>query len=471
MLSNQPFGNVSCLNNYLKSNNGDNCKTYNIRLPNCMLLPHQKVTWNAKEKLKKQYPDRLKMIILEWSRRQGKDILSLNIVTKEAFEYPSNNYYIFPEKRQAKEAIFEAIDADGRALIDYIPKELIARIDKVTMTIYLYTKVHGALSTIQFKGSDADKMVGTSLRTVVFSEYALCNPAVWIYLEPSISMNKGLAIFVSTPRGLNHFTELIEANIDNPACYYSRLTIDMTVGFNNRPIFTKEAVEDKIKRGMPREQAMQEYYCSRTVALAGSFYKEQLAALEREGRFTLFEVPKYTQWYCSVDIGMVDLTVLWFGFYRDNYYYIYSCYANNYKTIKHYASVIRSFMKENDIKRPIKLLLPHDSTKRDMVNNTSPAMEFDRLGFDCDIVQRSQSKLNDINYVRERIPNMIFHRENTFVGFNYLKRYTKKWNKTLNTFSEEELHDDASNYADSWKYFVKGIDGYTTGTTTSFMPK
>lgn len=470
MLSSTPFSNVNCLKEYTAKNNSEHMKTYNVRLPNCMLLPHQKVAWNAKERLKKEYSDRLKMVILEWSRRQGKDILALNITAMEAYEYPSNNYYIFPEKRQAKEAIFEAIDADGRALIDYIPKELIYKIDKVTMTIYLYTKVHGALSTIQFKGSDADKMVGTSLRTVVFSEYALCNPAVWIYLEPSISMNKGLAIFVSTPRGLNHFTELIEANIDNPACYYSKLTIDMTVGFNNRPIFTRQEVEDKIKRGMPREQAMQEYYCSRTVALAGSFYKEQLAQLEEDGRCFNFNPPMYTQWYCSVDVGIVDLMVLWFGYVYDNKYYFFKCYANNYKTIKHYANVIDEFKKKYNIRRPIKLLLPHDSTKRDIVNNTSPIQEFERLGFECYLVKRSQSKINDINYIRQRIERMYFHKDNTFVGFNYLKRYTKKWNKTLNCFSEEELHDEASNFADSWKYFVKGIDGFETGETMSYLP-
>lgn len=470
MINGLPFGNISCLENFINKPQEENMKTYNLRLPNCMLLPHQKVAWNAKEKLKTDYPDRLKMIILEWSRRQGKDILALNMTVKEAYEYPSNNYYIFPEKRQAKEAIFEAIDADGRALIDYIPKELISKIDKVTMTIYLYTKVHGALSTIQFKGSDADKMVGTSLRTVVFSEYALCNPAVWIYLEPSISMNKGLAIFVSTPRGLNHFTELIDMNLDNPACFYSKLTIDMTVGFNNKPIFTREQVEDKIKRGMPKEQAMQEYYCSRTVALAGSFYKEQLALLETEGRLRNFPAPKYVQWFCSVDVGLVDLMVLWFGYYSGGRYWIYSCYANNYKPIRHYANVINDFVKKNGIRTGIKLLLPHDSTKKDIVNSASPIQEFDRYGFECLLVKRSQSKINDINYVRERIPDMIFHRDNTFVGFNWLKRYTKKWNKTLNEFSEDELHDDASNYADSLKYFVKGIDGLSNGETQCYYP-
>ena len=63
---------------------------------------------------------------------------------------------------------------------------------------------------------------------------------------------------------------------------------------------------------------MQEYYCSRTVALAGSFYKEQLAQLEEEGRCFNFNPPMYTQWYCSVDVGIVDLMVLWFGYVYDN---------------------------------------------------------------------------------------------------------------------------------------------------------
>lgn len=473
LTSGKPFENTNLISKYVANKNPSEERPYNyerIRIPNCSLLPHQKVAWNAKERLAENFKDEIKLIILEWSRRQGKDIFSLQCIVDEAFNYPSNNYYVFPEKRQAKEAIFEAIDADGRALIDYIPKALIHKIDKVSMTIYLYTKVHGAISTIQFKGSDADKMVGTSLRCVVFSEYALCTPNVWYYLEPSIAMNKGFAIFVSTPRGFNHFTDLIDKNKDKPNCFYSFLNITMTVGFNNKPIFTEEDVQKKIDAGMPFEKAQQEYYCSRQASLVGAYYKNECRKLEESNRFVPFEPDKYEQWYCSIDIGIRDLMVLWFGYKKGNYFYLYHSYGNNYKDIRHYSMYIQKVKHSLGLVNPIKLLLPHDATKKDIVNGTSPALAFERYGHECYLIKRSSNKLNDITYIRDRFQYVIIHNEKAFVGFNHLKQYTKRYNKVTGMYVEEELHNEASNFADSFRYFILGLDGLGKGRTSVFSP-
>ena len=152
----------SIVNTFDKYNTKEDNSKYNyrrVRIPNCTFMDHQKEVWNAKEKLKRDNPDDLKMVILEWSRRNGKDNTAINCIAYEAYIQAGNNYYVFPEKRQAREAIFEGIDSDGRNILSYIPKELIHRVDKQSMTVYVYSQPVGALSTIQFTSSDADTKV------------------------------------------------------------------------------------------------------------------------------------------------------------------------------------------------------------------------------------------------------------------------------------------------------------------------
>jgi hypothetical protein len=60
-------------------------------------------------------------------------------------------------------------------------------------------------STWQVIGSDNyNSLVGSPPAGVVFSEWALANPAAWGYLRPILAENGGWALFIYTPRGKNH---------------------------------------------------------------------------------------------------------------------------------------------------------------------------------------------------------------------------------------------------------------------------
>ncbi len=223
-----------------------------VQIPNCVLYPHQKIAWNGFSKIMRENPKGVKYLILEWHRRGGKDIELINLTAKQASKEVGNYYYVFPEKRQAREAIFEGIDADGRRMIDYIPHQLIHRIRDKEMVIYIKTnqkdsKGDTVYSTIQFVGSDADTKVGTSLKGVVFSEYALCNPDIYYKLEPAVARANGFMAMISTPRGEdNHMVELINLNKDSPKAFImEQVHIEKTFDYAGNRIFTVEDFEDK----------------------------------------------------------------------------------------------------------------------------------------------------------------------------------------------------------------------------------
>ena len=66
-------------------------------------------------------------------------------------------------------------------------------------------------SIIQIVGSNKfDHLVGTNPIGCIFSEYAIQDPRAYQYIRPILAANGGWALFLSTPRGKNHFYELFE---------------------------------------------------------------------------------------------------------------------------------------------------------------------------------------------------------------------------------------------------------------------
>lgn len=65
--------------------------------------------------------------------------------------------------------------------------------------------------TIQLRSADnPDSLRGATLSGVVFDEAAIAKPEAWPTLRPTLSVRKGWALFISTPKGLNWFHDLYE---------------------------------------------------------------------------------------------------------------------------------------------------------------------------------------------------------------------------------------------------------------------
>jgi len=137
-----------------------------------------------------------------WHRRAGKDKAAWNKVIMEAIQHRAIYYYFFPTYRQGRKAIWEAIDPNtGVRFLDHIPPEFITNKNDTEMKV---TLVNGSI--IRIVGTeDIDSVVGTAPYGCIFSEYALQDPKAWNMIRPILAENKGWALFVSTPRGRNHF--------------------------------------------------------------------------------------------------------------------------------------------------------------------------------------------------------------------------------------------------------------------------
>lgn len=193
---------------------------------------------------------------LIWHRRAGKDSTMLNLTAREMFKRVGVYWHLFPEQAQARKAVWNGIDAEGRRIIDqFLPPEARDVAQPKSEQEMLMRSING--STWQMAGSDNyNSLVGSNPVGVVFSEWALANPAAWDYIRPMLLENGGWAAFITTPRGRNHAYETHMMALERDDWFAQTLTVDDT----NR--ITPEQIEQERGEGMSEAKIQQEYYCS-----------------------------------------------------------------------------------------------------------------------------------------------------------------------------------------------------------------
>ena len=136
--------------------------------PSYVPYPHQRNLWKA-------FLDGKKRFFIVRARRGGKDRDCFELMWRAAMMRAGNYIYVFPELKQAKIALWNAIDDFGQRIFDYIPKELYYKSPnqtdmKITLVHPLDPRREG--STIQILGATEH---GNKLRG---GNYAVINCAV-----------------------------------------------------------------------------------------------------------------------------------------------------------------------------------------------------------------------------------------------------------------------------------------------------
>ncbi len=277
-----------------------------LRLPAHGWLPRkdQEPLWLALE-------GGAKRIAIAAHRRWGKDEIALHHAACSAMQRVGPYWHMLPLATQARKAIWDAVNprTGRRRIDDAFPNEIRSQTREQDMFIRF---ANG--STWQVIGSDNyNSLVGSPPVGVVFSEYALSDPSSWAYIRPILAENNGWALFISTPRGRNHFARLVDFARTDPEWYAAVITVEDS-GAIPMEVINRERRELKAERGPEEAEAIigQEYYCDFNAAIPGAYYGALITRAEREGRIGSFPAmpgfPVGTAW----DIGIGDQTVIWF---------------------------------------------------------------------------------------------------------------------------------------------------------------
>lgn len=363
-------------------------------------------------------------MILVYHRRAGKDTECFNIKWASALERPGLYFYLLPTIGQARTVIWEGRGKDGVRLIDRIPPELIAQPHNETRMIIKL--VNGSIIHVT-GANNFEALIGSNPLGVTFSEYQTTNPKAWEYLRPILAENGGYAIFNGTPRGHNHFYDLIEQNKDNDNWFVDIKTANDTFDFEGNKIISDQAIEEERKAGMPEDLVQQEFFCSFEAAIRGAFYSEQMQSLKQEGRICLFDVDPMAKVYTGWDIGVRDPSSVWLmqnvgGEMR----MIYHIEEPN-KDLAYFIVRLEQLRKQLGFHQYGLHFVPHDIAVREWGSGKTRLQQARELGISLTPVNKIGSSqiriIEGISIVRHNMPKMRIHAQNCKHGIRALQEY------------------------------------------------
>jgi len=386
----------------------------------------------------------IKEFILVWARRGGKDFTCLDIVTLEACKHPAAYWYALPQQNQVRKAVWAAVNAHtGRRNLDmHFPPELVKNRKEQDMMLELHNG-----STIQFIGSDnPDALVGAGIRGVVNSEAALSNPRFMDYIRPMLAESGGWEIQNSTPRGRNHFYEEYVEMSGNPDCFTSLLTVE------DMDHIPQEAL-DREKRKKSKGLFLQEYYCSFDYGLEGAVYLDEMAAMNKEGRYTHVPYDRNYPVWVAWDIGFRDATSLcFFQVELGGRVRIIDHYRANGEKLKHFVDLIRS--KPYTYGRD--MFLPHDG-KNETLGADSISEQLRAMGMPNRVLPRDEHIRTGIERTAAYFPQVLIDKDNCKQLHSALSAYRYEYDDKLQRFKDKPLHDWASDDSDSFRYAIQAV--------------
>ena len=391
-----------------------------------------------------------KRAVVSWHRRSGKDAVMLHHCACASQERVGNYWYCLPEYGQARKAIWTAVNPHtGILRIDEVfPHEIRKSTNKQEMIIELQNG-----STFQLVGSDTpDSLVGATPAGVVFSEYAISNPSAWGYLRPMLLENDGWAIFNSTPRGENHFFKMYEMAEKSGDWFGQLLTADDTGVFTPEQL-ASELAEMIVEHGEAFGKAfwLQEYYCSFSSAVLGSYYGKEMQDAKDQGRITYVEyddsVPVHTAW----DLGYSDDTSIWFYQVVGEEIHLIDYHSSNGESVDYYAGIVMA--------KPYRYglhWLPHDARAKTLASGGKSIIEqLSRLiGLGNMRITPNLSLQDGIQASRMALKRCWFDAEKTEFGIECLKQYQREYDSERKMLKDKPKHDFTSHGADAFRYMA-----------------
>lgn len=376
--------------------------------------------------------------VLVCHRRFGKTVFSIMETIDRAFRNDKKNpqyAYIAPTYGQAKRVAWEYFKDFTRHIPGMKAHEQELRIDipRPDRDDKIRFMLLGA--------ENPDSLRGIYLDGVILDEYAQCDPTIWgQVIRPALSDRLGWGIFIGTPKGQNHFYDIYNAalGLDNwfVACYKASDT---------GVVAQEELIEAKAT--MSNEEYAQEYECSFSAALIGSYYGSYMNDLEEKGQITSVpydpNIGVETYW----DLGIGDSTAIWFIQRVGKEVHVIDYLEESGKGLEWYAKKLKELPYAYD-----EHYIPHDGAARELGTGRTRQETLQEHGIRTYIVPR-QGVDDGINAVRLALPSCWFDKVNCKRGIAALKNYQRKWDAKNKMFLGKPLHDWSSHGSDAFRQF------------------
>lgn len=372
-------------------------------------------------------------------RRFGKTVFGVNWLIKICLStnlpFP-RCHYVAPFLKQAKAVAWDYVQQFTRSIpgMQYNQNELRADF------------ANGA--RIELCGAENyDKHRGKYSDGVVFDEVAQMPPAVWREVfRPALSDRLGRAVFIGTPQGHNFFKVLFDDAKGLPDWGAILMTAEDTGVIDPAEL-------EALQREMSAEEYDQEFMCNWEAANAGAFYAAQMATMREDARIreVPFEdaLPVITAW----DIGIRDATVI-------TYWQVHGSEARIIDCDEHTGVGLPEMVKHVQAKpyNYAEHIGPHDIDVRELGTGKTRIEAARDLGLRFKIAPKLPV-MDGINAVRSLLGRTWIDQSKCFDLIEALRQYTAEYDDVRRVYAPRPLHNWASHYADSVRYFATGYSG------------
>jgi hypothetical protein len=306
--------------------------------------------------------------VLLWGRQSGKTWFATQHAWISAVIKQGRYFIVFKTYKQAHEVVW-------RQYIPMIPKEIIHKTNEQDLTVELnyientpITLPSGETimvnhdktlprSSIQLLGSDqADTHRGFKGQGLIFDEYADQNAEnLELVYEPMLSTTNGWIVFMGTPRGYNHFYDLIQFAQEDPKWFYQEAT------WRDSPYVSREFMADVKARAIKRgglSGFMQEYELEFR-SVQGAVYP----VFDRKVHVISPQAyPENLTYYGAIDFGWHTTAFLLLGVDKDQTWYVVDSVYGKEETFDSVFPRIKNVIGDKRV-----VLIVADSADRDAI--------------------------------------------------------------------------------------------------------
>jgi phage terminase large subunit len=312
--------------------------------------------------------DGFKRGVLMMGRQSGKTFFATQHAWISAVLNQGRYGIVFKTYKQAHEVVW-------RQYVPLIPKELIYKKNEQDLLIELNYMENTEIklpsgetvlvnhdtnlprSSIQLLGSDqADSHRGFKMHGLIFDEYADQDPDNWdaVY-KHFFTTTDGWAIFMGTPRGYNHFYDLVEYAKEDERWFYLEAT------WRDSPYVKREFIEEERKEAEKKGklstflQEVELEFRSVQGAVYPSFSRD--IHLMKP-----MDMPQDLTYYGAIDFGWHTTAFLLIGVDKDQTWYVVDEVYGKEETLDQVLPRIRNIIGDKRL-----VFLVADSANRDAV--------------------------------------------------------------------------------------------------------
>lgn len=248
----------------------------------------------------------------------------------------------------------------------------------------------------------------------------------------------------NTPRGSNHGKDLFDMATANKDWYSQLLTVRDT------GIVSEEGIQKERESGMSEDFIQQEFYCSFTLGIEGSYYARYMQEARDENRIGSVPWQQQSKVYTVWDIGFGDSTSIIFYQIIAGSIHIIDYYENHGEGLPHYARVLldKPYIYADHF-------APHDIDSHQFSTGLSAREVGSSVGIRFTTLPTLKVRLEDgIEAARGIFPRVYMDEVKCKHLIKCLENYRKEFDDRMNSYKNRPRHDWTSHASDAFRYMA-----------------